>query len=145
MVERNDAGEVRAAGGIPVRPNGGGGVEVLLVHRPAYDDWTFPKGKAEPGETDEACARREVEEETGLRCRLVRELASVRWLDRYDRPKVARYWEMESEERDAVAVAQNEIDVVVWLSPAEAADRLTYDRDRTVLMALVGDDKNAPR
>jgi 8-oxo-dGTP pyrophosphatase MutT (NUDIX family) len=58
---------IRAAGGVLIRP-GGSGVEVLVVHRPKYDDWTFPKGKADRGESDEKCALREVEEETGLRC-----------------------------------------------------------------------------
>jgi 8-oxo-dGTP pyrophosphatase MutT (NUDIX family) len=62
---RSEVTVVRAAGGLVVR-NG----EVLLVHRPKYDDWTFPKGKAEDGETDEACALREVEEETGFTCAL---------------------------------------------------------------------------
>jgi 8-oxo-dGTP pyrophosphatase MutT (NUDIX family) len=65
---------IRAAGGIVCR-HGRDGVEVILVHRPRYDDWTFPKGKANPGESDEACALREVEEETGLLCELAEELA----------------------------------------------------------------------
>ena len=55
---------------------------MLVVHRPRYDDWTFPKGKAEPGESDEECAVREVAEETGLRCELVRELGSTSYADR---------------------------------------------------------------
>ena len=144
MVERNEAGEVRAAGGVLVRDRGGD-VEVLLVHRPAYDDWTFPKGKAEPGESDEECAQREVEEETGVRCRLGRELPSVRWRDRYDRPKVARYWQLEPVDPDAVASPQNEVDDVAWLSPSDAWERLTYERDREVLVALSNDGKTAGR
>ena len=67
---------VRAAGGVPVRTEPSG-LEVLVVHRSAYGDWTFPKGKCEPGESDEACALREVEEETGLRCALEDELPST--------------------------------------------------------------------
>ena len=63
-------GVVRAAGGVVSRRNERGEVEVLLVHRPHHGDWSFPKGKLEPGETDEECALREVWEETGLRCRL---------------------------------------------------------------------------
>ena len=85
---------VRAAGGVVVRGTGAA-TEVLLVHRPAYDDWTFPKGKGEPGESDEECAVREVEEETGLLCTLGRELASTEYVDGKGRPKSVRYWVME--------------------------------------------------
>ena len=70
---------VRAAGGIVVRHRDEGAADVLLVHRPAYDDWSFPKGKCEDGESEEAAALREVEEETRLRCRLERELATTRY------------------------------------------------------------------
>ena len=61
---------IRASGGVVLR-DGPNGPEVLVVHRPRYDDWSLPKGKREPGETDEQCAVREVEEETGVRCSLV--------------------------------------------------------------------------
>ena len=67
---------VRAAGGVVVRDG-----RVLLVHRPKYDDWTFPKGKAEEGESDEECAVREVAEETGLRCTLAQELGATEYRD----------------------------------------------------------------
>jgi ADP-ribose pyrophosphatase YjhB (NUDIX family) len=70
------------------------GVEVVLVHRPAYDDWALPKGKLEPGETDEDAALREVREETGLSCRLGTELPSTTYADAQGRPKVVRYWTM---------------------------------------------------
>ena len=86
---------VRAAGGIVVREQRRTDARVLLVHRPAYDDWTFPKGKVEPGESDEECAVREVEEETGLRCSLGRELPSTEYTDGKGRPKTVRYWEMD--------------------------------------------------
>ena len=87
---------VRAAGGVVVRA-GADGPEVLLVHRPAYDDWTFPKGKLDRGETEEECALREVEEETGLRCTLGRELGSTTYRDGKGRRKRVRYWLMEVE------------------------------------------------
>ena len=71
---------VRAAGGVVLR-DGPSGREVLLVHRRRYDDWTLPKGKCEPGETDEDCALREVEEETGFACELDDELPSTEYVD----------------------------------------------------------------
>lgn len=108
-----------------------GAIEVVVVHRPKYDDWSLPKGKAERDESDEECALREVEEETGLRCRLGPELPSSRYIDRYGRPKVAKYWAMTVE--DGTLRALNEVDAVEWLSLDDAAARLTYDRDREVL------------
>jgi 8-oxo-dGTP pyrophosphatase MutT (NUDIX family) len=107
---------------------------VLLVHRPKYDDWTFPKGKALNGESDEVCALREVEEETGLRCSLERELASSEYTDSHGRPKVVRYWLMQPE--DGSFTPTEEIDEVVWLPADEAERQLTYDRDRAVLRSL---------
>ena len=84
---------VRAAGGVPVRETPDG-LEVLVVHRPQYGDWSFPKGKCEPGESDEACAIREVAEETGLVCALEEELPSTSYTDAKDRPKRVRYWRL---------------------------------------------------
>ena len=86
---REDGVEIRASGGLVVRDG-----RVLVVHRPEYDDWTFPKGKAEPGESDEACAVREVEEETGLRCELGEELPTTHTPDTRGRPKRVRWWRM---------------------------------------------------
>src|SRR5437660_9288690 len=85
---------VRAAGGVVWRRDDNGVVEVVLVHRPQYDDWSLPKGKLDPGESDEEAALREVEEETGLRGRLETELSSTRYKDRYGRDKIVRYWSM---------------------------------------------------
>lgn len=124
---------VRAAGGVIVR-DGDGGREVLVVHRPQYRDWTFPKGKAEPGESDEACAVREVEEETGLRCVLGEELASTEYVDARGRPKRVRYWLMQVEGGELSF--EHEVDAARWLTPAEAAEQLTYDRDLELLQGL---------
>ncbi|MCU1455098.1 MAG: hydrolase [Acidimicrobiales bacterium] len=122
---------VRAAGGLVWRPAAPGGVEVLIVHRPRYDDWTLPKGKAEPGETSADCARREVEEETGLRCALGAELPTVRYVDHRGRPKVVRYWAMAVE--DGSFRVNDEVDEIRWLRLEQAAGQLTYRRDRAVL------------
>ncbi|MGI8983283.1 MAG: NUDIX hydrolase, partial [Acidimicrobiales bacterium] len=77
---------VQAAGGVVWRRAPAGTLEVLLVHRPRYDDWTVPKGKLAPGEDHPAAALREVEEETGLRCTLGPELAPTAYVDRKGRP-----------------------------------------------------------
>lgn len=130
------ASVVRAAGGLVVRRGEDGRPEVLLVRRPQHDDWTFPKGKVEPGESEEACALREVEEETGLRCRLGRELTGTAYTDHRGRPKAVRYWLMEPLE--GVAGPRNEVDAVQWMSPADAARTLTYERDRALLTELPG-------
>jgi len=120
---------VRAAGGV-VEQDG----RVLVVHRPRYDDWTFPKGKALDGETDEACALREVEEETGLRCELGDELPATSYVDAKGRPKRVRYWRMQP--LGGRFVPHDEVDEIAWLPPAEAAERLSYVRDLTLLDAL---------
>src|SRR5438093_9997880 len=94
------------AGGAVVWRESPDGVEVLLVHRPKYGDWTFPKGKCEPGESDEECAVREVEEETGLRVTLGTELPSTSYISK-GRPKLVRYWLAQAK---GDARPQNEVD-----------------------------------
>ena len=124
---------IRAAGGVVAR-DGEDGPEVLLVHRPRYDDWTFPKGKVEPGESDEECALREVEEETGLRCRLDRELPSTTYMDARGRPKLVRYWLMHP--LDGRLTFVHEVDDAAWIHPEDARARLSYDRDLALLDSL---------
>ena len=122
-------GVVRAAGGVVVRDG-----RLLLVHRPKYDDWTFPKGKADPGESDEDCAVREVEEETGLRCELGEELPSTHYTDSRGRPKRVRWWRMEPVAGEFTPT--DEVDEIRWLPREEAAALLSYDRDRILLEAV---------
>lgn len=124
---------VRAAGGAVWRP-GGDGVEVLLVHRPKYDDWSLPKGKADPGEDDLDCARREVEEETGLVCQAGAELGSVEYIDRYGRPKVVRYWAMRPMSGDFAP--NHEVDAVRWVGLDDATGLLTYPHDAAIITRL---------
>jgi 8-oxo-dGTP diphosphatase len=121
-----DAAEVKASGGVVTRDG-----KVALVHRPRYDDWSFPKGKMDRGETWEECALREIEEEIGLRCRLGDELSPAFYRDNKGRAKVVRYWLMEP--IDGEFVATDEVDEVRWVTPAEAEDLLTYERDRELL------------
>jgi len=124
---------IRAAGGVVVREQGGR-QEVLVVHRQRYDDWTLPKGKVAAGESDEECAIREVEEETGLRCRLGQELETVSYMDHRGRPKSVRYWEMSPIE--GTFRPNHEVDEVRWLTLERATSTLTYTRDRNVLENL---------
>jgi 8-oxo-dGTP diphosphatase len=123
--------EVKAAGGVPVR-NG----QVVLVHRPKYDDWTLPKGKLDRGESFEDAAVREVWEETSLTCRLGPELSETHYRDNKDRPKIVRWWVMEVEE-EIPFEPNDEVDELAWLEPAEAEERLTYERDRVLIEEAV--------
>jgi len=122
---------VHAAGGVISRQKRDGRVEVLLIHRPHRQDWTFPKGKLERGETHEECALREVEEETGLRCALGLELRSTSHTDGKGRLKVVRYWMMYPV--GGVAGPRNEVDAVQWVSIERARSILTYERDQALL------------
>ncbi len=118
--------EIQAAGGLVVRDG-----EVLLVHRPRYEDWTLPKGKLDPGETWEQAALREVEEEASVRCRLGRQLPDVHY-DHRGRPKRVRYWLMELVE-DLGFAPNDEVDEVRWLAPEDALELLSYERDRQLI------------
>lgn len=125
---------VRAAGGAVWRAEDGS-IAVVLVHRPRYDDWGLPKGKADPGEDDLACALREVEEETALRCEPGPLLATVRYRDQRDRPKEARYFALRPLS-GGPRPPDKEIDEVIWLDIDKARSKLTYERDHAILDAL---------
>jgi len=126
---------VRAGGGVVWR-HGPGGLEVLLIHRPRYDDWSFPKGKVDGGETDEEAALREVEEEVGLRLLPGPELVSTRYRDSKGRRKIVRYWAMELPYGEEEPIAGDGVDEVRWVDFDEAAQYLTWERDLVVLDSL---------
>jgi 8-oxo-dGTP diphosphatase len=126
---RGEVSLVRAAGGLVLRDG-----EILLVHRPRYDDWTFPKGKCDDGESDEACALREVHEETGLVCRLTGEAGKTEYIDSKGRSKRVRWWLMEPQHGEFTP--SDEVDEVQWATPADAAKLLSYDRDLALLGSL---------
>ena len=125
-----DAAEVKAGGGLVVR-HGESGPEVAVVHRPRYDDWSFPKGKLDRGESFEDGALREVEEEIGLRCALGAELSPTAYRDNKGRAKVVRYWLMERLDGDFEP--NDEVDEMRWVPLDEAEELLSYDRDRELL------------
>jgi 8-oxo-dGTP diphosphatase len=111
------------------------GIELVMVHRPRYDDWSLPKGKAESGESGEQTAQREVEEETGLRCRLADELATVHYETTRGEQKTVRWWAM-TVERDLGFEPNDEVDEVRWVDVAEF-DRLSaFPTDREVVHSL---------
>jgi 8-oxo-dGTP pyrophosphatase MutT (NUDIX family) len=120
---------IRAAGGVIARHEDGE-PQVLMVHRPKYDDWSFPKGKAVAGESDEDCALREVREETGLTCQLGRPLPPVSYRSK-GRTKRVRYWLMYAQEGEFTA--DTEVDEMAWVGLDDACTRLTYDHDRALL------------
>ena len=126
---QDDLRVVRAAGGLVVRDG-----KVLLVHRPKYDDWSFPKGKCNDGEDDEACALREVEEETGMRCELLEALGETSYRDAKGRPKIVRYWRMRPV--DGEFAPDEEVDDVRWETPESAARLLSWPRDLPLLEQL---------
>ena len=128
------AKRIEAAGGVVMR-KGPQETEIAVVHRPRYDDWSFPKGKLDPGETFEEAALREVREETGLICRLGPELAFAHYEDSEGRPKVVRYWLMAVIE-DPGFSSNDEVDELRWMTPATAPDLLTYSRDRKLVRTL---------
>ena len=121
-----------SAGAVLWRP-AAPGIEVLLVHRPKYDDWSLPKGKREPGEHVLLTATREVLEETSVRPVLGPRLGTVEYLA-HGRPKQVAYWSAFS--RDDQAGASHEIDAVAWLPLPQALDRLSYPHDADVIMSL---------
>ncbi|MFF1699519.1 NUDIX hydrolase [Streptomyces sp. NPDC058257] len=131
-----DGDVVRAAGCVLWRRSPyDGELEICLVHRPKYDDWSHPKGKLKRAETPLDGALREVEEETGHRCIPGTRLPTVRYIAQ-GRPKEVSYWA--AEVADGRFSPNNEVDRILWLSPAAARNRLTQRRDQELVDALLG-------
>ena len=133
--------EKLAGGGVILQRDAAGASSVLLVHRPRYDDWSFPKGKLDRDESIEQAAIREVEEETGLTCGIIRKLSVAR----YDyttpngerRPKAVHYFLMEPVAGQLRVAKDEEIDIVEWVSVADAFERLSYEFDRQLLRSVL--------
>ncbi|MFE2888840.1 NUDIX hydrolase [Streptomyces sp. NPDC059272] len=135
MTSTNDT-TVQAAGCVLWRRPAAGDLELALVHRPKWADWSWPKGKLKRGETFEEAARREVLEETGYTCRLGTRLPSAQYLDHHGRPKEVRYWAAQA--TGGAFAPNDEVNALRWLSPDEAHERLSYERDRDLIsLALI--------
>tara|TARA_B100001758_G_scaffold126834_1_gene109091 strand:- start:348 stop:773 length:426 start_codon:yes stop_codon:yes gene_type:complete len=122
---------VLAAGGCIYNDLG----KVLLVHRPKYDDWSFPKGKLDKGESLEECALREVFEETGFTCELQDFIGTVAYQDRKGRQKEVHYWQMAVKE--GFFQVNSEVDDICWVAGKHALEILTYHHDRDFLSSLI--------
>jgi len=125
---------VRAAGGIVLRGEGPDR-SVALVHRPRYDDWSFPKGKLDADEDEATAAVREVEEETGLRCRLGPSVGAVTYRDPRGRAKVVRYFRMDAD--GGRFTPNREVDELRWVPIEDAAGLLSYAHDRSLLRQVL--------
>ena len=135
MPDRGKPAIIRAAGALLWRP-GERGPEVAVVHRPRYDDWSFPKGKSLPGEHVLITAVREVAEETGVEIALGRRLSTAHYYVSDGKPKQVEYWAARPGARAAGAAAfvpNDEVDQLAWLPLTAAGDRLTYPHDLQVL------------
>jgi phosphohistidine phosphatase SixA/ADP-ribose pyrophosphatase YjhB (NUDIX family) len=138
-----NGGTIRAAGGVLWRSDassapGEGIVQVALIHRPRYDDWSFPKGKIASGESEVDGAIREVLEETGYHVRLGRPLGETRYLKDQEglvRPKVVRWWAMEA--TSGTFSVTREVNELRWVTLAEASELLTREHDRGLLERFV--------
>lgn len=127
-------GPVLAAGGVVWR-RAGDELQVVIVHRNRYDDWSLPKGKLDPGETDEEAALREVREETTVEAALGPELPSTNYLDRSGKHKRVRYWAMTVVSGDPAG--SHEVDDARWVTLDQAASQLSYAHDVEVVAALL--------
>jgi len=126
-------GAIPAAGGVVLRRTAQG-TEVLLVHRPRYDDWSLPKGKVDAGEDWMEAAEREVLEETGVRVDVGRELSPVHYTDRTGTAKTVRWWLMSPVSgHPSQRGADREVDEARWVAVDDAHALLSYDTDRALL------------
>ena len=123
--------EIRAAGGVITDAEG----RVVVVHRPRHGDWSLPKGKLDPGETWEAAALREVQEECGLRCALGAELPPTDYLSG-GRTKRVRWWRMTVLEDLGREGTDDEVDELRWVTRAQALPLLSYEADRALIRLL---------
>ena len=128
---------LHASGGVVTRHTASG-IEILLVHRRRYDDWSLPKGKPEAGETPEQTALREVREETGQPVEIIEYLGETRYSVNHA-PKAVQFWRMRPVGDPQPISDTNEVAEAVWFPVSEAITRLTYPTERQLLARILGD------
>jgi len=122
---------IRAAGALLWRESSAGEIEVALVHRPRYGDWSLPKGKIDENETALACAYREVFEETGIKTRFTRQLGAVEYEDNGAQKRV-KYWVAQALGASDF-VANDEVDQLRWLKPSDSIELATHQSDKEMI------------
>lgn len=123
---------IRAAGALLWRENSQLEIEIALIHRPRYGDWSLPKGKVDDGESTLQCAYREVFEETGVKAQFTRELGSVEYLESGESKRV-KYWAAKAPSFDQQFKVNEEVDEIRWLNPADATALATHDSDKSII------------
>jgi 8-oxo-dGTP pyrophosphatase MutT (NUDIX family) len=136
------ADTIHAAGGIVTR-RVNGHIEIACIYREARGDWTFPKGKLDPGETFEEAALREVLEETSLHCEIVRFIGTTNYTHRKGKNKIVAYYLMHVLEGEFEA--NEEVDELVWLPIEQVREHLTWDRDQELFDLIVDSPDIEPR
>lgn len=123
---------IRAAGALLWRESPHREIEIALIHRPRYDDWSLPKGKIEAGETALQCAYRELLEETGVRGLFTRQLGSVEYEETGQLKRVI-YWSAQCASQIDAFLPNDEVDQLLWLSPDAAKEKVTHTSDKEII------------
>jgi 8-oxo-dGTP diphosphatase len=128
---------IRAAGALLWRENSELKIEIALIHRPRYDDWSLPKGKIEEGESSLRCAFREVIEETGITPQFGRELGSVEYKEPAGLKRV-KYWAAKALTDEFLP--NEEVDEIAWLNPEDTLARATHESDKTIIESFLAQE-----